>query len=327
MNLKQSLSDPDKADAAALLCRELFGMTEAKAPVEGGREATADSPAAEEFVRRYVLETAWQTSRPVRPAKRAGEIGHGANPRRSHPARSGAAGLESRSRVNGGQAWTISWFPAMRELLGSAQYRALESAWRSIQWLGERLESDDEVTAWLVDTGGSPPEDWVPSLAARIVQEIGSAGTIILLDEFDDSGESLESLRHVTAMASQTGARVFAGASHRLAGLAVDTATLIAADRSHLTESTALAWEQLRAEPGAAQVAIAFPHILLRQPYGQRSDPIESFAFEELAGPTRARCVPVGQPGNRNRADVTDGRGQGGGPADGRLRRWQWPGH
>jgi type VI secretion system protein ImpC len=41
-------------------------------------------------------------------------------------------------------------------------------------------------------------------------------------------------------------------------------------------------WEELRALPDAAWVALALPRLMLRRPYGAKTDPIDSFQFEEI---------------------------------------------
>jgi type VI secretion system protein ImpC len=46
----------------------------------------------------------------------------------------------------------------------------------------------------------------------------------------------------------------------------------------------AIVWEELRALPEAAWVALALPRLMLRQPYGTKTDPIEAFPFEEIPG-------------------------------------------
>ncbi len=46
----------------------------------------------------------------------------------------------------------------------------------------------------------------------------------------------------------------------------------------------AVIWEELRALPEAAWVALALPRLMLRLPYGRKTDPIESFPFEEIPG-------------------------------------------
>ncbi len=45
------------------------------------------------------------------------------------------------------------------------------------------------------------------------------------------------------------------------------------------------AWNRLRGAPAAVHVQLALPRFLLRQPYGTNSDPIKSFAFEEMLDP------------------------------------------
>src|SRR5262249_34940394 len=45
------------------------------------------------------------------------------------------------------------------------------------------------------------------------------------------------------------------------------------------------AWQALRNSEAAPWIGLAAPRVLLRRPYGKSSDPIESFAFEEVAGP------------------------------------------
>jgi len=42
------------------------------------------------------------------------------------------------------------------------------------------------------------------------------------------------------------------------------------------------AWDALRALPASAYLGLATPRFLLRLPYGKRTDPIDSFAFEEF---------------------------------------------
>ncbi|HMO71698.1 MAG TPA: type VI secretion system contractile sheath large subunit, partial [Paracoccaceae bacterium] len=44
----------------------------------------------------------------------------------------------------------------------------------------------------------------------------------------------------------------------------------------------AQAWDGLRAEPGAPWLGLAAPRFLLRRPYGERSEPIDAFDFEEF---------------------------------------------
>ena len=51
----------------------------------------------------------------------------------------------------------------------------------------------------------------------------------------------------------------------------------------------ALEWERLRQLPEACWIGLAMPRLLLRLPYGKKTDPVESFDFEEMPG------VPIHQ--------------------------------
>ena len=52
-------------------------------------------------------------------------------------------------------------------------------------------------------------------------------------------------------------------------------------------EEASAAWDALRKLPEARWVSLGLPRVLLRQPYGEASDPADSFEFEEIvpAGP------------------------------------------
>ena len=52
-------------------------------------------------------------------------------------------------------------------------------------------------------------------------------------------------------------------------------------------------WQALRCSAVAPWIGLAAPGLLLRQPYGPRSDPVQAFAFEEFVGgvPQPALCL------------------------------------
>ncbi|MFC7539039.1 type VI secretion system contractile sheath domain-containing protein [Siccirubricoccus deserti] len=50
----------------------------------------------------------------------------------------------------------------------------------------------------------------------------------------------------------------------------------------------------MQAAPEAAYIGLAAPRFLLRMPYGKKSDPIDSFAFEE--SPARAGSAACSGP-------------------------------
>ena len=52
-----------------------------------------------------------------------------------------------------------------------------------------------------------------------------------------------------------------------------------------MPQEAAVAWSELRRRPEAASIGLALPRFLLRLPYGKKTLPLESFAFEEFAAP------------------------------------------
>ena len=96
---------------------------------------------------------------------------------------------------------------------------------------------------------------------------------LIGLIQFGPSDADIGLLAALGLIASQAGAPFLADADLALAG----------------DDEAALAgWQALRRTEAAPWIALAAPRVLLRLPYGKRSDPIESFAFEEIAGPPQA---------------------------------------
>jgi type VI secretion system protein ImpC len=55
-------------------------------------------------------------------------------------------------------------------------------------------------------------------------------------------------------------------------------------------------WEALRRSPGARSIGLALPRFLLRLPYGQDTDSVENFAFEEMPGSPVHRNYLWGNP-------------------------------
>jgi type VI secretion system protein ImpC len=90
-------------------------------------------------------------------------------------------------------------------------------------------------------------------------------------------------LTHLGVIASHAGAPLLAAADSSLAGCD---------DLDERTEPRAWAfkdaevekrWSALRRGPVARWLGLALPRVLLRLPYGAKTDPVECFAFEELA--------------------------------------------
>lgn len=172
---------------------------------------------------------------------------------------------------------------AMRDLLGNRALRVVEAAWRSTEWFGQHIESDDGINIWLFDVGDAAPDSWIPQAQSRIRQSLAgeAISMIAVLDDFSDSDESAMQLRALDEFASAAACTVLTGADARLAGLRGSLDTHFAVDASDIECDQSEFVRQMRSGMSAA-VGLGFPRMILRQPYGKRSDPVDAFEFEEL---------------------------------------------
>jgi type VI secretion system protein ImpC len=172
----------------------------------------------------------------------------------------------------------------MRVLLHDPSFQALEAAWRGVQWLTANLELDGPLQLHLFDVGR---EELIADIVAargtlsqtglyralvdRWRNVPGSEGwsVLVALMEFNSSSADMGLLAAMGVIASSAGAPLLAGAD--LSFVSADGATL--ADWNVLRRSTIAPW-----------IGLAAPRVLLRHPYGKASDPIDAFAFEEIAG-------------------------------------------
>jgi predicted component of type VI protein secretion system len=172
----------------------------------------------------------------------------------------------------------------MRGVLHEPAFQALESAWRGVQWLIANLELDETLELHLLDVsktelladvvgaaGQSGQTGLQQALANRGRLEAGDSGWSVLcgLYSFGPTATDIGLLAALGLIARQAGAPFLA---------AGDTA-LALADAATLT-----GWQTLRHSEAARWLGLAAPRVLLRQPYGQRSDPCTAFAFEEFPG-------------------------------------------
>lgn len=180
----------------------------------------------------------------------------------------------------------------MREVLHHPDFQALESLWRSLEFLATRLETDEETQIVLFDLSA---EEFAADLAAGepeatalhqlLVeqpaqdQRAGPFSAVVanyILDQTPAQAELLGRMAQVAARAQ----------APFLASVSLQTLDRPADD---LPEAARDAWAALRAKSEAAYLALACPRFLLRLPYGRKTEPIESFRFEEAVPPQNPR--------------------------------------
>lgn len=172
----------------------------------------------------------------------------------------------------------------MRTLLHTPAFQSLEAAWRGAQWLISSLELDEALELHLFDVSREELlADVVASqgqlaqtglhraLADRWRNVPGAHGwsTVTALFSFGPSDTDIGLLAALGLLAAQAGGPLLAAGNPSLA----------------LGDAGALAgWQSLRQSEAAPHIGLAAPRVLLRLPYGKRSDPCSAFAFEEFPG-------------------------------------------
>ncbi len=163
----------------------------------------------------------------------------------------------------------------LREALHARPFQKMESAWRSLQWLGERIDYDESAAIWLVDVDTSAIDSWSEDLLRQVAAGPGSAAAIVVLHDYSAAEQS--NLQSLGRLASSLNTIAFAGTADSIAGFLGDFSKPTALDASDFAKADA--GDSLS---GLSNIAMGYPNVLLRQPYGKRSDPIDAFDFEEL---------------------------------------------
>jgi len=187
----------------------------------------------------------------------------------------------------------------MKWILHNPHFQALESAWRSVDFLVRRVDTDADLKLYLLDVTKSElmadleavTNLRVSGLYHLLVEEVAGVpgaipwGLVLGNFTFGPSQEEVEFLGRLAQIVAKAGAPFIAGASSRVLGLE----TLAPKPGSmnwrpdQEIEGNAR-WEVLRKLPAASYLGLSLPRFLLRLPYGKDANSTDQFEFEETAG-------------------------------------------
>src|SRR5215469_7181839 len=188
----------------------------------------------------------------------------------------------------------------MRAVLGHPRFQSVESAWRSVFFLLQHLETGSHVRIELIDiTQEELVADTLASgdlsasgLYRMLVEEaVGTPGqapwsVLVPLEPFGPREEDLRALEQLAGIARIAGAPVVAGADPAFAGCLSVAATPDPDDwKEPLDPSVRRLWDELRRHSAATWIGLAMPRFLLRLPYGSQTSSVESLPFEEMPEP------------------------------------------
>ena len=189
----------------------------------------------------------------------------------------------------------------MRKLLRHPDFQILESLWRSVDLLTRRIETSTQLQIVLYDVSA---EEFAADLS--LTESLEEAGLYKLLVEqpgldanqgalsamigayvFDQTPPQAELLGRMAKLAARAQAPF-------IASIIPDFLDTKPEDVHPLIRE---AWRSLRKIPEACYLALVTPRYLLRQPYGERTDPIGAFdGFEEFTPQTGLKGMLWGNP-------------------------------
>jgi len=188
---------------------------------------------------------------------------------------------------------------AMRALLHHPDFQTAESLWRGADFLLRRLETGHQLQVHLIDVSA---EELAADLSS--VSDLAESGLYKLLVDtpaqeadggyayvagcyqFEATPPHAELLGRAAQVASHAGATL-------LIGIATDPFTDRKEPPHRLVRE---AFDALRELPAASFLGLLGPRFLLRHPYGKKSDPISTFAFEEFSREAGLRGMLWGHP-------------------------------
>jgi type VI secretion system ImpB/VipA family protein len=175
---------------------------------------------------------------------------------------------------------------AMRRVLHHPDFQTAEAVWRSLEFLVRRVETGTRLQIAIYDisaeelaadlaAGDRLDETGLYSLLVEQPAMDGNQGPLSVLAglyQFEVTPPHADLLGRIAQVAAAAGAPF-------VAGTGPDILKTPAKDWHPLITQ---AWEALRALPAAAYLGLAAPRFLLRMPYGRKTEPIDSFDFEEF---------------------------------------------
>ena len=188
---------------------------------------------------------------------------------------------------------------AMRAVLHRSEFQNLESLWRGMDLLLRRVETGVQLQVLLCDVSA---EELAADLSsASDLAETGLYALLVDKPSHDKTGgvSLICGLYHFEATPphAELLGRMAKIAAHAGAPFVTAIGTEPFMDRKKPPHPLVLqALRELRGLPQASHLALLSPRFLLRHPYGQRTDPISAFEFEEFTPADGLRGMLWGHP-------------------------------
>ncbi|MDB6079793.1 MAG: type secretion protein EvpB/VC family [Akkermansiaceae bacterium] len=183
-------------------------------------------------------------------------------------------------------------------ILHHSDFQKLEGSWRGLAHLVNGTETSDQLKIKVFNISkkeiykqlkGKDRAGWDQTEIFKKIyeEEYGTPGGqpfgVLIGDyEFGHTGPDVQVLRGMSKIASTAHAPFLAAASSELLGMESWTELPNPRDLRKVQDSVEhAAWRSLREDEDSRYLGLAMPRYLSRVPYGSKTEPVESFDFEE----------------------------------------------
>lgn len=187
----------------------------------------------------------------------------------------------------------------MRAILHHPKFQELESAWRGLYFLTRRLETDVDLKIFILDVSKDELSDNLKSvsnlsdsflyrrLVADTIETLGGEPFAVVGGNYSFSLniDDVASLIRIAKLSNLANAPFISCIQPEIFGVKEFFAN-VQDFRLKITEDTDInkLWATLRAMPESSYLGLSTMRFLARLPYGEATDSIETFSFEELTG-------------------------------------------
>src|SRR5438093_6127665 len=183
----------------------------------------------------------------------------------------------------------------VNEVVHHPEFQKLEGTWRGLRYLLSNSETSETLKVKILNVSKKDllkdlqraPEFDQSALFKKVYEEEygifgGSPFGALLGDyEFDKTGEDIELLEKVSQVSAASHAPFISGTSAKMFSL--DAFTQLDAPRDLakiLSTSEYAKWKTFRESEDSRYVALTAPRMLLREPYGSQTVPVEAFQYQ-----------------------------------------------
>ncbi len=184
----------------------------------------------------------------------------------------------------------------LNEIMHHPDFQRLEACWRGLHYLIHQTETGEKLKIRVLNVSKKDllkdmemaSEFDQSALFEKVYEEefgmFGGAayGTLIGDFEFGNHPQDIALLEKISQVAAAAHAPFIAAASPRLFNMDSFTELGVPRDLAKIFQSVEYAkWKSFRESEDSRYVALTLPHILMREPYGRDTVPVEAFDFEE----------------------------------------------